>query len=80
MFVEVFLPVSLYKQIRTGTEARVFPNAPIGGEYQAKVTVVDQVFDAASGTFGVRLELANPGQTLPAGQRCRVEFDVVATN
>jgi hypothetical protein len=30
----------------------VVPELPIGGVYQAKVTVVDRVFDSASSTFG----------------------------
>jgi hypothetical protein len=38
------------------------------------VTVVDRVFDAASSTFGVRLELPNPDYSLPAGLRCRIRF------
>jgi len=33
------------------------------------------VLDAASGTFGVRLALPNPGQQLPAGIRCKVQFE-----
>ncbi len=47
---------------------------PLGGDRQAAVKVVDQVFDAASGTFGVRLALANPELIVPAGLRCKVSF------
>jgi hypothetical protein len=32
------------------------------------------VLDAASGTFGVRLEMANPNMKLPAGLKCQVVF------
>jgi hypothetical protein len=32
------------------------------------------MLDAASGTFGVRLRLANPGNRIPAGIKCRVKF------
>ena len=46
----------------------------IGGRHTAVVKIVDKVFDAASGTFGVRLELANRSGTLPGGVRCQVEF------
>ena len=46
----------------------------VGGQYSAKVTVVDKLVDAASGTFGVRLELPNPGNQLPAGLKCRINF------
>ena len=41
---------------------------------KAKVIVVDRIFDAASGTTGVRLQLANPDGLIPAGQRCVVRF------
>ena len=36
----------------------------------------DQVIfiDAASGTFGVRLELPNPEQAIPGGLHCQVRF------
>jgi membrane fusion protein (multidrug efflux system) len=35
---------------------------------------VDRVMDAASGTFGVRLQLPNPALALPGGIRCKVRF------
>jgi multidrug efflux pump subunit AcrA (membrane-fusion protein) len=39
------------------------------------VTVVDRVVDAASGTFGVRLEVPNPNYRLPAGLKCKARFN-----
>lgn len=74
LHVEAFLPVRLHGRVRVGTVAIVRPDAPVGGENRAEVTVADEVFDAASGTFGVRLSLANPDRVLPGGARCRVEF------
>lgn len=74
LHVEVILPVVAYGSIAQGSLAQVMPEAPIGGRYEAKVTVIDRVLDAASGTFGARLELPNPKRLLPAGIRCRVEF------
>ena len=50
------------------------PDAPVGGSYQAKIVVVDQMFDAASNTIGVRLELPNPDLRLPAGVHCHVRL------
>lgn len=55
-------------------KAQVEPHAPVTGTYEATVTVVDRVFDSASGSFGVRLTMANQGGTLLAGHRCRVAF------
>jgi RND family efflux transporter MFP subunit len=72
--VEVYVPLSQFGKISAGMKAEVFPEEPVGGKYSAAVTVVDQVFDAASGTIGIRLELPNPDHKLPAGLRCHVRF------
>jgi multidrug efflux pump subunit AcrA (membrane-fusion protein) len=74
LFVEVIAPVAYVGKIRTRMKAIVIPEEPVGGHYSAKVTVVDPVIDAASGTFGVRLELSNNKGQLPAGLKCRVRF------
>jgi len=74
LFVETFLPVSQFGSVKLGMPATVQPNEPIEGTYEGVVKVVDQVFDAASSTFGVRVELANAGHRLPAGHRCKVTF------
>jgi RND family efflux transporter MFP subunit len=72
--VEVVMPVRFYGQITAGMLAEVRPQEPVGGIYEAKVKVIDKVIDAASGTFGVRLEIPNPGNKIPAGLRCEVQF------
>ena len=74
--VETFLPVSLWQKVLPGTVAQVSLDEPMTGVHPATVTVVDRVFDAASGTFGVRLDLNNADGALPAGQRCTVAFDL----
>lgn len=72
--IEVVLPISYFGQLKIGSEGVIRPEQPVGGEFTAKVTVIDRVLDAASGTFGVRLELPNPENALPAGIRCSVRF------
>lgn len=72
--VEVYAPVAMIGKVVVGMTAHVMPEPPLTGEYRAKVTVVDRVADAASGTFGVRLELPNGGLKLPAGLKCTVRF------
>lgn len=72
--VEVVLPVALYNQIRTGTQAEVEAEAPSRGRHRATVQIVDKVVDSASGTFGVRLELPNPAGNILAGIKCKVRF------
>ena len=74
--VEVILPVTLHNSIKVGMRAKVKPESPVGGQYGAEVKIVDKVIDAASGTFGVRLELPNPNYSLPAGLKCKVIFPV----
>jgi multidrug efflux pump subunit AcrA (membrane-fusion protein) len=78
LFVEAYVPVGYWGKVTKGLTGTVRPAEPVGGSYAAPVTVVDGVFDAASGTFGVRLELKNPGNKLPGGVRCKVDFDVAA--
>ena len=72
--VEVIAPARRYGAIRKGMKAEIRPEAPVGGVYIGKVTIVDRVIDAASSTFGVRIELANPKLKVPSGLRCRVRF------
>lgn len=74
LYVEVFVPIAYFGQVKVGSLGFVEPERPVGGRYQATVTVVDRVLDAASGTFGVRLTLANPEHALPAGLRCKIQF------
>jgi len=74
LHVEVVLPVSEYGKIRNGMKGTVMPEKPIEGKYEARVKVVDRTVDAASGTFGARLELPNPKAAIPAGVKCRVRF------
>jgi RND family efflux transporter MFP subunit len=78
LHVEVILPVEAFGKIQLGSKAEIMPDAPIGGRYDAVVKVVDRVFDAASGTFGVRLELPNKQRKLPAGMRCKAKFPGVS--
>lgn len=42
--------------------------------YQAQVRRIDPVADAASGTYGIWLEMPNPDLTIPSGVRCKIDF------
>lgn len=72
--VEVIAPVEMFGSIKPGMWGTVRLDPILKETYKAKVVVVDRVIDAASGTFGVRLQLANPGNKIPAGLKCRVSF------
>ena len=74
--VEVVVPVRYFGQIRPGMVAEIRPEAPLDGVLEARVKIVDKVIDAASGTFGVRLEIPNRDLAIPAGLRCSVRFEL----
>ena len=72
--VELVVTASQYGMIDTGAPATVRIPGISGGEFNAKVIIVDPLIDAASGTFRVTLELPNPEKKLTSGQRCDVTF------
>ena len=74
LIVELVVPDEYLGAIKIGEKAEVKMRVPVTRSLSAKVVIVDQVIDAASSTFGVRLELANPKSKLPAGVKCQVVF------
>jgi RND family efflux transporter MFP subunit len=79
LHVEVLLPVEVFGKVAPGMEVDVLPEIPAGARYTARVRVIDRLVDAASGTFGVRLELGNPQRRMPAGIRCKALFNGLDT-
>ena len=77
LHVEAFLPVTMFGEVETGMTLIVAPAAPVEGAFPAEVDVIDSVFDAASGTFGIRLTLPNPDRAIPAGHRCLIDLSPV---
>ncbi|MEN3353638.1 MAG: rane fusion protein heavy metal efflux system [Betaproteobacteria bacterium] len=78
--VEMIAPAALFGSIRNGMLAHVTPDLPSGPRIEAKVVLVDKLIDAASNTFRVRAELANPDGAIPSGLRCRAEIAELAEN
>lgn len=79
--IEVVLPARMFGQFSPGDTALVYPEIGAQEPLLAEVMVVDRLLDTRSGTYGVRLTLANPELTIPSGQKCRLEFnpeDIVA--
>ncbi|MGB5279555.1 MAG: efflux RND transporter periplasmic adaptor subunit [Gammaproteobacteria bacterium] len=79
LHIEAIVPMEMFGKIQVGMSADVFPEIVSDEARQAKVTVVDRMGDAASGTFGVRLTMDNPGNALPAGIKCHAQFDLNST-
>jgi RND family efflux transporter MFP subunit len=74
--VEVIVPAQVFGRITPGMTATIVPELAEYGEQIATVTIVDKLIDAASSTFGVRLELPNAEQMMPSGLRCLVRFEI----
>ena len=74
LFVEAYPPVGFFGRVRVGQVATVHLAVPSEIDRAATVAVIDQVFDAASGSFGLRLVMPNVDDALPAGLRCQVTF------
>ncbi|WP_172838721.1 efflux RND transporter periplasmic adaptor subunit [Solemya velesiana gill symbiont] len=72
--VEVVLPLRLFGAVTVGKAAEIMPLVPGSRKHRTQVKIVDKVIDAASGTFGVRLELPNPDYEVPGGVRCEISF------
>ena len=69
LHADVTLRASAYGRLKPGMPVRIsagegFP--VLGG----RVRQVDPVIDAASGTYSISVELANPGNRVPAGLAC----------
>ena len=74
--VEVIVPAQMFGRIIPGMTATIVPELSQYGEQVATVTIVDKLIDAASSTFGVRLELPNAELQMPSGLMCQVRFEV----
>jgi RND family efflux transporter MFP subunit len=72
--VEVVAPVTYFGRIKNGMHAQVKTEFGAFENLVAEVIVVDKVIDAASGTFGIRLELDNKDHRVPGGLKCTVRF------
>ncbi len=72
--VEIIVPVSRIGTIHKGMTAIVDPESLVDKKFTGKVDIVDQIIDAASGTFTVRVKLPNPKHSIAAGLKCQVRF------
>ena len=72
--VQVILPMSAFRRVAKGMQVAVYPEAPIGGKYAAKVRTIDKLIDAPSGTFVAFLEMQNRQLDVPAGVKCKAEI------
>ena len=74
--VEILADSALFGLINEGDEAEIIIEGPAETSHFAKVSLVDGLVDAASGTFGVRLSLPNPDGDIVGGLKCRAVFPI----
>ncbi len=74
LYAEVILPAQHYGRIGVGDQVEVEVEGAGQGLHAGRVVIVDQIIDAASSTFGIRIEVPNEALSLPAGLKCRVHF------
>lgn len=72
--VEIVMPYESLGSVAPESALTVHPVEPVGGQYSAKVFMIDPVIDAASGTYRIRAHIDNPGYKLPAGIECKASL------
>lgn len=75
LHAEIVMQSDYYGKVKQGMKAKIELEEPVKGRFDGRVTIVDQVLDAASSTFGVRVEMPNPSFRVPSGLKCRVLFN-----
>jgi RND family efflux transporter MFP subunit len=72
--VEMHAPTSWLGRIRGGMPVQLLLDGAPEKSYEARVERVSPLVEAASGTFGVYVELPNPDARIPAGIPCKARF------
>lgn len=70
LHIELVMRVSAYGSIKLGMPVTIALGFPVNGTRQGRVSIVDRLIDARSGTFGVRVDLPNGDLNVPAGVDC----------
>lgn len=76
MRVEIIADSALLGRVSAGMQAQITVEGPTETQHTATVTLVDGLVDAASGTFGIRLNLPNPQRDIVGGLKCRAQFQL----
>jgi len=74
LFIVAYAPIKTSGRITVGMKGEMVLEEQPNRLLQCEVAVVDKVADAASGTYRVKLTLANPERKLTAGSKGSVKF------
>ncbi len=72
LHAEVTLRSEAFGRVRVGMQASIALGQPVGETRTGEVGVVDRAIDSGSGSFRMRVVIANPNMTMPSGIGCRV--------
>ncbi|MEO0652622.1 MAG: efflux RND transporter periplasmic adaptor subunit [Planctomycetota bacterium] len=72
LVADLRLPAELHGRVRAGDAVTV--HGPKGAVVEATIEVVDRAIDPSSGTFRVRVALAQDGPPIPSGSRVEIEL------
>jgi len=78
LLIEVLASAYLFGHINSGMPVEIKPDFPVNSSYQATVSTVDRIIDAASGSFTIRLALPNSDDKLVGGTKCIAIFPIKA--
>jgi RND family efflux transporter MFP subunit len=74
--VHLIMPRTAFGKVKKGMRVQVAPELPAVPRVEGTVVVIDSLIDAASGTFGVFVEVPNPDSKVPAGIKCRATVPI----
>ena len=69
--VHIIMPRTAFGKVKKGMKVQVVPEIATAVRVEGTVVIIDSLIDAASGTFGVFLDVPNPDSAVPAGIKCR---------
>ena len=75
LYAEVVLRADKYGSIDEGMQVAIEIANGEKTRVPGEVKIVDKLIDGASGTFGIRIEIPNPENTIPSGLKCQVLFN-----
>jgi RND family efflux transporter MFP subunit len=76
--VHLIMPRTAFGKVQKGMRVQVVPELPAVPRVEGTVVVIDSLIDAASGTFGVFVEVPNAETKVPAGIKCRATVPIDA--
>jgi len=76
--VHLIMPRTAFGKVKKGMHVQVTPELSLNTKVEGVVVLLDSLIDAASGTFGVFLEVPNPDLAIPAGIKCRASLPIDA--